>query len=134
MGIWCLYELRAKEYKMIGGLNEKIEFYGEEPEFGYRSKKYHYRTIYYPNAEIIHLGGQSSGKKVDEEIRLRRYALLQRETVGYSKSIWMSRIVLCSAYLKKVILSNRTSLLQAIEWEKKVIDYLQKVQHEETSH
>lgn len=80
------------------------------------------------------MGGQSSGKKVDEEIRLRRYALLQRETVGYSKSIWMSRIVLCSAYLKKVILSNRTSLLQAIEWEKKVIDYLQKVQHEETSH
>lgn len=49
---------------MIGGLNENIEFYGEEPEFGYRSKKHHYRTIYYPNAEIIHLGGQSSSKKL----------------------------------------------------------------------
>lgn len=126
--------IRAKEYKMIGGLNENIEFYGEEPEFGYRSKKHHYRTIYYPNAEIIHLGGQSSSKKVDEEIRLRRYALLQRETVGYSKSIWMSRIVLCAAYLKKIVLPNKASLLQAIEWEKKVIDYLRKVKDEETSH
>ena len=99
--------VRAKAYKAIGGLNENIEFYGEEPEFGYRSyKKYGYTTWFYPGAEIIHLGGVSTNKvthKVDDETRLRRYALLQRETVGYRSAIQMSRIVIFAAYVKRLI-------------------------------
>lgn len=126
--------VRTKEYLAMGGLNENIEFYGEEPEFGYRTAKFHYQTFYYPYAEIVHYGGQSTKKITDDEIKLRRYALLQRETVGYSKSIWMSRIVLASAYLKKIISSNKEYFIQAILWEKKVIHYLQIKRHEETSY
>lgn len=55
--------MRADKYKIIGGLNENIEFYGEEPEFGYRSyKRYGYKTWFYPDAEITHLGGVSIKK------------------------------------------------------------------------
>lgn len=73
--------VRRVEYLTIGGLSEKLEFYGEEPEFGYRSYKLHYQTWYYPDAEIIHLGGQSTQKETihtEDEVRLRRYALLQK--------------------------------------------------------
>lgn len=49
--------MRAETYKKIGGLNEELEFYGEEPEFGYRSSKLGLKTVYYPDAEITHLGG-----------------------------------------------------------------------------
>lgn len=117
-------------YHEVGGLNENVEFYGEEPEFGYRTEhRFHYRTIYYPGAEIIHLGGQSTGKipkKTPDEIRLRRYGKLQKATVGYKKSIWMSYIVLSAAYVKRLVStpSQRDYFSQAIAWEKKVIAYL----------
>lgn len=53
----CAMMIRRKEYMQLGGLNEKLEFYGEEPEFSYRAKKNGYLTYYFPHAEIVHLGG-----------------------------------------------------------------------------
>lgn len=121
--------VRRVEYLTIGGLSEKLEFYGEEPEFGYRSYKLHYQTWYYPDAEIIHLGGQSTQKETihtEDEVRLRRYALLQKETVGYKTAIRMSQIVLLASYIKRMISPNKEYFSQAITWEKKVITYLKK--------
>lgn len=45
--------MRAKTYKGIGGLNEELEFYGEEPEFCYRSSKLGFKTIYYPYVKSL---------------------------------------------------------------------------------
>ena len=134
--------MRRDKYLLIGGLNENIEFYGEEPEFGYRSNKFGYKTMYYPYAEIIHLGGVSTKKEKEsytqeqfaeiQETRLRRYFLLQRETVGAKKAIWMSRVVLGAAYLKKMLSSKKEYFREAIEWEKKVICYLEEKSNEKT--
>lgn len=125
----CAMMIPKSLYEGVGGLNETMGFYGEEPEFGYRTwNKYHLKTLYYHDAEIIHLGGVSSKKtnRTPDEVRLRRYAALQRETVGYNRSIWMSRIVLGFAYIKRAISSNKLCFTEAIEWEKKVIAYLKK--------
>lgn len=133
--------IRKSKYIEINGLNEKVEFYGEEPEFGYRTTKLGYQTWYYPFAEIIHLGGKSSQNEIisrnnpeHQKVRLRRYSLLQRETVGYKKAIYMSEVVLFAAYIKKIISSDKAYFQEAIIWEKKVIKYLRDLLYEEVTH
>lgn len=118
----------ARKYKEVGGLSERIEFYGEEPEFGYRTYyKYGYKTMYYADAEIIHLGGQSTSKThIDEEVSLRRYSLLVKETVGLKTGINQSRIVVVAGYLKRMLSSNKQYFTDAINYEKRVIAYLKK--------
>ena len=118
----------ARKYKEVGGLSENIEFYGEEPEFGYRTYyKHGYKTMYYADAEIIHLGGQSANKtRIGEEVRLRRYSLLVKETVGLKTGINQCRIVIAAAYLKRMLSSNKPYFTEAIEYEKRVIAYLKK--------
>ena len=52
--------VRANYYHASGGLNERLIFYGEEPEFSWRAQKNKKETWYYPGAHIIHLGGAST--------------------------------------------------------------------------
>lgn len=49
--------MRADKYREVGGLNEKLEFYGEEPEFSFRCGKIGLKTMYFPYSAIIHFGG-----------------------------------------------------------------------------
>lgn len=128
--------MRRHLYEHVGGLNEKILFYGEEPEFGYRTHKLGYRTLYYAGAKIIHLGGASTAVErksvpIDEEIRLNRYAALIQQTVGYAKGIRMSLIVIFTAKLKLFISSNKMYFLEAIRYERQVVQYLKNKLHEE---
>lgn len=118
----------AAKYKEVGGLSEKIEFYGEEPEFGFRTLyRYGYKTMYYADAEIVHLGGQSTKSvSVPDETRLRRYSLLIKETVGLRTGIRQSQIVVVAAYLKRLLSSNKQYFTDAIRYEKEVIKYLRK--------
>lgn len=115
--------IRKELYDYIGGLNGELIFYGEEPEFGYRALKHHLRTYYYPDAEIIHLGGESTSNASDDE-KLSRYAILQKESVGYHKAIVLSRIYILSLYIKRLFAPSKQYFNDAIHWEKKVISYL----------
>lgn len=135
--------VRKNAYLQVGGLNENVEFYGEEPEFGYRTQRKGYQTWYYPFAEIVHLGGASTmnpppPKRLQlykkQQVKLRRYSLLQKETVGYAKAIWMSRVVLFSAYIKMFLSSNKVYFKEAIDWEKTVIGYLKDKRNETAAH
>jgi hypothetical protein len=125
-------------YDKVGGLNENIIFYGEEPEFGHRTSKLGYRTIYYADSEIIHLGGMSTSKQqkkalVRLEKRLERYAALINETMGYSKGIRASKIVILSAKIKRLISSNKTYFTQAIDYEREVVKYLRMKKNENSN-
>lgn len=124
--------MRKKQYLEIGGLNETMDFYGEEPEFGFRSHKNGYSTMYFPDAEIIHLGGASTNSSSSEELRLSRYSALQRETVGYKRAILMSKIVIFACYIKFIV-SRNPYFKNALTYEKKVVSYLQEM-HEKTTH
>lgn len=119
--------IRSDLYHKVGGLNENLEFYGEEPEFGFRTSKQGFKTVYYPYAEIIHLGGKSTSKsfkKIDDA--LRRYAVLVKQTVGYSYAIWTSRITKTS-YCLKYLLTFRGGVLELINKEILVIKYLKQL-------
>lgn len=119
---------RAVAYRKVGGLNENLIFYGEEPEFGYRTTKLGYKTRYWTNAEIIHLGGVATKKtkKNVEDIQtgFDRYATLSKETVGYRKAIRMSELVIFFARLKMLFPSVRQYYKNAIEYELKQIHNL----------
>ena len=119
--------IRSDLYHKVGGLNENLEFYGEEPEFGFRTSKQGFKTVYYPYAEIIHLGGKSTSKsfkKIDDA--LRRYAALVKQTVGYSYAIWTFRITKTS-YCLKYLLTFRKGVLELINKEALVIKYLKQL-------
>jgi len=121
---------RRNLYMQVGGLNEKLEFYGEEPEFGYRTLKLGYKTYYNPNYHIIHLGGAStnltSDSKVEREKSLRRYSILVQQTTGYAHAINTSRITLLS-YRLKYFISHRPNIKKLIADEKIVLKHLKRL-------
>ena len=120
--------MRTETYLKIGGLNEQLEFYGEEPEFGYRSKKLGYKTIYYPDANLIHLGGVSTKKsaKKDWDVDLRRYLKIVEQTYGYNYASGTSRITKL-AYQLKYFVTRNPKILELIKGEQRVIDYFKQV-------
>jgi GT2 family glycosyltransferase len=95
-----------------------------------------YRTLYYSGSEIIHLGGVSTTmqqkiRPTELEKRLERYAALINETMGYTKGIRASEIAIFSAKIKRLISSNKDYFTSAINYERKVVEYLQAKRHEE---
>lgn len=128
--------MRAKTYNEIGGLNEELEFYGEEPEFCYRSGKLGYKTIYHPCVEITHLGGVSSKtakkkpREAEREIALRRYGIIVRLTVGYDYAIGTSRITR-AAYWMKYLMTLNPAIKQLINNETECIAYLKQLKKKE---
>lgn len=125
----CAMLIRRKEYLEIGGLNENLEFYGEEPEFSFRAKKNGYLTYYYPHAEIVHLGGVATKKTTKREytteekqiIALRRYEKLVGLTVGYRQGLWIARITKWSYIFKWPFVRNKDFVAERISNENRVI-------------
>ena len=125
----CAMMVRRKEYLQIGGLNENLEFYGEEPEFSYRAKKHGYKTFYYPFAEIIHLGGVATKKVTKRDctteekqiLALRRYTKLVGLTLGYKKGLWIARITKYAFYCKWPFVKNKDFVAERISNENRVI-------------
>lgn len=127
----CCMLIRNDVYKQLGGLNEELEFYGEEPEFCMRLNQNGYETWLVNDAAIIHLGGKSTctGNATflsEEQGRLRRYTALQIHTVGIRRSLVMSRVVLLAARLKYFFCKNdkKSYFMNAIRHEKAVINYM----------
>ena len=93
----CAMMLRKKLYDQVGGLNERIEFYGEEPEFGYRTSRLGFKTLYYPHAEIIHLGGASTEREREREREKerkkerRRCRKLSSVCKTHRRNMWLSK-------------------------------------------
>jgi len=54
--------IKADKLRSIGMLDENLFFYHEDCDLGYMARKNDFRTIYYPKASTIHLGGSSSSK------------------------------------------------------------------------
>jgi GT2 family glycosyltransferase len=59
----CLL-IRKNELLQIGKLDENIFFYHEDCELGYKLNSNSMKTVYFPKAEIVHLGGSSSQKNI----------------------------------------------------------------------
>ncbi len=61
----CLL-VRRSVIEQVGLFDENIFFFSEEAELCYRIKKAGWRVVFYPDAEIIHIGGSTSGREVDK--------------------------------------------------------------------
>lgn len=55
--------VRKDVYRAIGGLDEGFFMYAEEVDLCYRIRAADWQVWYAPRAEVIHLGGGSSGKR-----------------------------------------------------------------------
>lgn len=68
----CFMLVRREAIEQVGVMDEAFFMYAEETDWCYRFKKAGYRSLFFPGAQIIHLGGQSSTKvKVRMLIELR---------------------------------------------------------------
>ena len=116
--------VKRKLYEKVGGLNEELIFYGEEPEFGFRTKKLGYKTIYFSEASIIHLGGMSTDKKIrDFEKDIAEYNSIIQQTIGIRKAIKVAKITRCALKFKRFFHPNKQFFDDRISHETKVIKY-----------
>lgn len=117
----------ADKYAEVGGLNEKLIFYGEEPEFGYRTSKLGYKTVYYSEAEIIHLGGVSTKTSKDSERSfekdIKTYDALIAVTIGAKRAITISQVTRFSLMVKWLFYKDKKFVASKIKREGKVIEY-----------
>ena len=57
-----------KVFEELGGFDEEFFMYGEDVDLCYRIKEKNYRVIYYAQASILHLKGESGLKAKSKEI------------------------------------------------------------------
>jgi hypothetical protein len=58
----CFMLVRKKAIEQVGVLDERFFMYAEETDWCYRFHKNKWRIFFTPDAQVIHLGGQSSRK------------------------------------------------------------------------
>ena len=73
----CLF-CRKKIFLQLGGFDPKFFAYAEEDDLCFRAWRSGYKSIYYPEAEIYHLGGYTSNQNIAQKIFLihRNHLLL----------------------------------------------------------
>ena len=82
----CFMLVRRGAIEQVGRMDEDFFMYAEETDWCWRFKKAGWKNLFYPNAQIIHLGGQSSKQvRVAMVIQLRR-AILQFMKKNYGKA------------------------------------------------
>jgi len=95
----CLL-VRCEAYKQLGGLDSAYFFYNEEADWCYRIKQAGWQVWYVPQAELVHLGGQSSQKVPYNRIiwfyqgYLRFYTKFysRRALVGHRVAVWAATL------------------------------------------
>lgn len=126
----CCMIIPRDKYIHVGGLNENLVFYGEEPEFGFRTDRLGYKTLYYAGASIFHLGGISTNsdnaKKNTFEKGIKEYDSLVSETVGYREAIAITRRTRTSLKIKRLFYKNTEFIDSRIAHETKVIQYFKR--------
>lgn len=97
----CLM-IRQATLKQVGGLDEEFFMYSEEVDWCWRVKQAGWKVFYTPEAEVLHLGGQSIGR-VPLHKRARVYGgkvLLFRKHRGRGYATLFRLVLLFSTMLK----------------------------------
>jgi len=90
--------IRSKAIESIGLLNEQLILAGDDVEWSIRARKHGYRLVFFPEAEVVHIGGQS---------RKFTAGLSQEKTVeSLLRYIEMSYRYPLSSCLKLAVLNN----------------------------
>jgi GT2 family glycosyltransferase len=64
----CSLMIRARDFKELGGLDDKYFMYFEETDLCFQAKQNQKRVVYLPTATVIHYGGESSQSQTHETV------------------------------------------------------------------
>jgi len=122
----CFMLVRKGAIEQVGVMDERFFMYAEETDWCWRFREAGWRNVFFPGAEIIHLGGQSTRQVKPQMVLQLRAGILQfmRKHGGFTRyciacvlvSVWFgARIlpwtliaVLCTVQRKKACLMVRT--------------------------
>lgn len=119
--------IRKKALDETGWLDENYFMYSEESDLCYRMKQKKWRTVFYPEAAVIHFGGQSSlmqekqavhSKTITKYLHQSRY-LFFRKNYGRTKELLLR--ILDIVYFSLSYLKNKIQVKKKDRQEK--IDY-----------
>lgn len=68
----CYSLVRKEAIDEVGVMDPTYFVYGDDPDWCYRFKKYGWRIMFTPGAEIVHLGGQTT-KQMSREFKWQLY-------------------------------------------------------------
>lgn len=84
----CFMLVRREAIEQVGLMDERFFMFGEETDWCYRYDQAGWKVLFFPHAEIIHLGGQSSVKVQGEMVVQLRVSILQFMKKHYG---WLTR-------------------------------------------
>jgi len=73
----CFMLVRRMAIEQTGLMDEQFFFYGEETDWCYRFRQGGWKVLFIPDAEIVHLGGQSSKQMASQMALQLRGSILQ---------------------------------------------------------
>jgi len=95
----CFMLVRREAIDQVGTMDEQFFMYGEETDWCYRFKKTGWKILFTPNAEVIHLGGESSRKMSPEMTLQLRASILQFVCKHYSRFEYILACILVWFFL-----------------------------------
>jgi len=98
---------REEMIKDIGLLDEMFFMYSEDSDWCFRAKKKKWKVVYYPEAEIIHIGGASS-RNIQEEMDVEAYQSQIRffnKHFSKTKAMAMKTLLFAGVLLRVIVLN-----------------------------
>lgn len=120
----CLL-VRRSAIEQTGLFDENIFFFSEEAELCFRIKKKGWRVVFYPAAEIIHIGGSTTGKEIDKVpgrrfIQKHKSNLYFFEKHGTRMDVIAYKTGIISSLACRLLFLSLSSFLSNSETRKKV--------------
>ncbi len=94
----CFMLVRRAAIEKVGMMNEEYFMYAEETDWCWRFKKAGWHNLFYPDAQIIHLGGQSSKQIRGKSLIQLRLGILQFFHKNKSYPYYVSAGILISLF------------------------------------
>lgn len=98
----CCMMLKKTLYEKIGGMDEQFFLYQEETDWGLRTAKAGYKTIYNPNAVITHYQGVSAKKIKVKSIWIFTQSMMK----FFKKHFWNDYNIFQKAFWTVLIYGN----------------------------
>jgi hypothetical protein len=85
----------------IGTLDEDYFMFGEEIDFSYRAHEAGWKVVYLPTADVIHIGGGSTGDTSHRKVLIYRGKLTYfRKNLGIIKFLLLYLAIVVSVIIK----------------------------------
>jgi N-acetylglucosaminyl-diphospho-decaprenol L-rhamnosyltransferase len=112
--------IRREAFDEVGPFDEEFFLFSEETDWSYRARKAGWRTLFYPEAEAVHVGGASwrreSALLFREQVRGHLRFLVKHRGVGAAERA--RRVMLTGLRLRSLVLrgDRREVYREAADW------------------